>query len=104
MQTFLWCIVSNLGYDLTNQVTDLKEALKARGLEGKGTKAVLKERLLQALEEEEEEEEAAPMATNEGGGAEETDEGNDSDDAADSAKNDNSRTPTNGALSSDEVG
>ena len=57
MQTFLWCMVSNLAHDLTNQVTDLKEALKARGLEGKGTKAVLKERLLQALKEEEEEEE-----------------------------------------------
>ena len=81
------------------QVQDLKDALKARGLDGKGNKAVLKERLLQSLAEEEED---ASPASNEDG-AEPADEGDDSDDAADSVKSGN-RTPNNGALSSDEVG
>ena len=68
-------------------------------MDGKGNKAALRERLLQSLAEEEEYALASANKDN----AEDADEGNDTDDAADSARNDN-MTPTNGALSSDEVG
>merc|ERR1711990_734723 len=83
------------------KVADLKEALRSRGLEvPKGPKAVLRERLLEALAEEQDEEEE---------GAEESGPTNvelpddDTDDGVSDSANYERMAKTNGADSSDEV-
>ena len=78
------------------QVQELKDELKCRGLVVQGNKAVLRERLMEALAAEE----SAPANDDEAMGHGEDEE--DSDDAADPSYE--QKTPTNGAMSSDEVG
>merc|ERR1711990_689966 len=95
------------------KVADLKEALRSRGLEvPKGPKAVLRERLLEALAEEQDEEEEEAEDDDdeeEEEGAEESGPTNvelpddDTDDGVSDSANYERMAKTNGADSSDEV-
>ena len=75
-------------------MSDLREALKSRGLDAKGNKALLKERLIEALAAEKE-----TTVKDDTGGANDSSDDDDADDSISEP-----RTPTNGNMSSDEVG